>query len=159
MRCGTEERLVGAVDPEAALFEVRSRAKGSRINLAHDTRSLSQWSGVVRELVAAGAVKGPEPFHVLGDWIGAGGLGWWSQGRPSLAYLLRPGQLATHLEDAAQWDAGGRGPIRHGERAPARAAPPRRHGAAPVSAAFAPVDDPEMMAIFNLEQRKATARR
>lgn len=136
------------VDPEAALFAVRTRSRGSKINLAHDARSLAQWSTVVKNLSAPTLAA----FEALGDWLGAGGLGWWSQGRPSLAYLLRPGQLATHLEDAALWDSSGRPPITHAQPTSARPSVTRVRGPAPVSASYAPKDDPEMMEIFNLEQ-------
>lgn len=146
VRCGTEEYL--GLDPEVALLAIRTRSRGTKINLAHDARSLAQWSAVVKSLAAPKIAA----FEALGDWIAAGGLGWWSQGRPSLSYLLRPGQLATHLEDAAQWDASGRPPITHGAPQNARPHVARSRGPAPVSASFAPKDDPEMMEIFNLEQ-------
>jgi hypothetical protein len=76
-------------------------------------------------------------YETLGDWLAAGGLGWWSQGRPSLAYLMRPGVLVKLLDDAAEWANAGRPKITHGrplDGASARG-PGRRLGPAPPSTA------------------------
>lgn len=81
----------------------------------------------------------PNGYRVLADWLAAGGMGWWTQGRPSVAYLARPGTLAKHLDDAAAWAQAGRPKITHGRGTNADAqgaARPRQdaaRGMAPVS--------------------------
>lgn len=129
------------LDAEAALGAVRERAKG-KLNASHDARVVADWQRLVRELAARSTdpVTSLGAYEVLGDWIAAGGLGWMTQARPTLAFLLRPGKLAELLDEARTWGAQGRPSL--SARAPtAPAATPGRGparrlvGAAPVSTA------------------------
>lgn len=96
---------VTGVDAEQALVDLRDRTRRT-MNLAYDLTSLGMWVRAVRALDGQG--RDAASYQTLGDWIAAGGFGWWRQGRPTLAYLLRPGKLAEHLEDAAEWHRAGR---------------------------------------------------
>jgi hypothetical protein len=93
------------VDAEQAIVDLRDRTRRV-MNLAHDLTSLSLWIKAVRGLDGQGHTAAS--YQALGDWIAAGGFWWWKQGRPTLAYLLRPGKLAEHLDDAAEWHRAGR---------------------------------------------------
>lgn len=135
----TREQL--GLDAVAALDAVRQRAQG-KLNASHDARVVADWQRLVRELAARAAdpVTTVGAYEVLGDWIAAGGFAWMTQGRPTLALLLRPGKLAELLDEARTWDAAGRAPLaRRAPTAPAAApgrGPARRLvGAAPVSSA------------------------
>lgn len=128
VRCATEEPV--GLDAEQAMLTVRERAGRKKINLAHDANSLLAWSKAVERVATEGEFVALVAYQHLGDWIAAGGLNWWSQGKPSLAYLLRSGVLAKHLEDAAEWDRASRPPIVHQN---ASQTPPRASSAAPAS--------------------------
>jgi len=106
-----------------------------KLFLAEDSRTLAELQRVVTDISARGRWALPD-YETLGDWIAADGLGWWSQGKPGLAYLLRPGMLATHLEEAREWVEAGRPRIVHRGADTGRGAPTRRRaGPSPVSTA------------------------
>ena len=109
-RLGTVE-LFGLTG-EDVVNALRVGAKG-RVNLAHDSRTLGDLGDLVRDLAAlpdAGADLAG--YQVLAAWVGAGGLAWYDHGAPTLAYLLKPGVLAQHLAEAAQWHREGRPAIK-----------------------------------------------
>lgn len=136
----TEGEAGGRATPRAGTFDLLGLAAGEvmavlrarcrrRLTLSGEGALLGPLQRLVSELSAHDG-WGLGDYEVLGDWIAAGGLGWWTQGRPSLSYLLRPGMLAKHLEDARDWHEGGRPAIVH-----RGGAGPGARRAAPVSPA------------------------
>lgn len=109
--CPTVEAT--GVDAERALLALRTRAPKA-LSWSHDSATLAAWQRAVRDLDGHIPTLTLASYELAGDWLAAGGLGWWSQGRPSLAYLLRPGVLARLLDDAAEWGRAARPKITHG---------------------------------------------
>ena len=130
MRCGSVEST--GVDPERALLALRERTKAT-MNLAHDLASMAAWASAVRGLDGQGHTLAA--YETLGEWIAAGGFGWWTQGRPTLAFLLRPGKLAEVLAEAADWSRLGRPMIRRGGASHGRDGRRRLGPAPPATAA------------------------
>jgi hypothetical protein len=121
-RCPTVE-TVGYSSAEL-LADLRTRAPRA-LTLGCDSVTEASVARVMLDLSARGTPEAtPEGYRALCDWIAAGGLGWWTRGRPSVAYLAKPGTLATLLGDASAWARAGRPAITHGQ------------GAAPGTTAF-----------------------
>lgn len=136
------------VDHEHALLALRTRAPKA-VSWSYDSATLAAWQRVVRDLDGHIPALTLASYETLGDWLAAGGLGWWSQGRPSLAYLMRPGVLVKLLDDAAEWASAGRPKITHGRQVDGTSARGngRRLGPAPPAtaaefAADAQLEDP-----------------
>lgn len=135
-RCPTVEST--GVDAERALIALRTHAPRA-LSWAHDATTIAAWQKVVRDLDGHIPTLTLASYELAGEWLAAGGLGWWSQGRPSLAYLLRPGVLARILDDAAEWGRTGRPKITHrggtnaDAQGPARARQDAARGLAPVA--------------------------
>lgn len=128
LRLSTVESLGVRADEVVAVLRQRA---ARQLFLSEDSRTLGALQTVATDLSAVGRWALAD-YETLADWIAAGGLGWWTSRKPDLAYLLRPGVLAKHLEEAREWDEAGRRPIVHRARpeAPrpttARRAPPAR---------------------------------
>lgn len=136
------------VDHEQALLALRTRAPKA-VSWSYDSATLAAWQRVVRDLDGHIPALTLASYEALGDWLAACGLGWWSQGRPSLAYLMRPGVLVKLLDDAAEWASAGRPKITHGRQVDGTSARGngRRLGPAPPAtaaefAADAQLEDP-----------------
>lgn len=136
-RCSTVE-ATGYTSAEL-LADLRTRAPKA-ISTGCDSVTEACLARVMVDLVGRQHPDAtPNGYRVLADWLAAGGMGWWTQGRPSVAYLARPGTLAKHLDDAAAWAQAGRPKIAHGRGPNADAqgaARPRQdaaRGMAPVS--------------------------
>ena len=127
------------IDADEVVDVLRRRA-GGKVLLTYDTHTLVTLKGILGDLHRLGQVSRAR-VEMLADWIAAGGLSWRTTGKPGVLYLCKPGILAQHLGEAAEWEADGRRPIQRRVRpnAPAELAPLDGH--APEAAVAAAGDD------------------
>ena len=111
------------IDADEVVDVLRRRA-GGKVVLTYDTHTLVTLKGILGDLHRLGQVSRAR-VELLADWIAAGGLSWRTTGKPGVLYLCKPGILAQHLGEAAEWEADGRRPIQRRVRpnAPAELAP------------------------------------
>lgn len=109
-RLGDREE-VSSLHPAEVLATLRASSRG-KISTATDSRGEAALAEVLRDLQSRAPVGESltlSTFRTLGEWAEAGGLAWWKgNGRPGVRYLLAPGTLAKHLDEASTWLRAGR---------------------------------------------------
>jgi hypothetical protein len=125
------------LDADEVVDVLRKRA-GGKVLLTYDSHTLVTLKGILGDLHRLGQVSRAR-VELLADWIAAGGLSWRTTGKPGVLYLCKPGILAQHLGEAAEWEADGRRPIQR--RGTAGAAPARSADDAPSADPAAAGDD------------------
>lgn len=75
-----------------------------------DTSAMVELQRIVMDLAMGDPPRTLTDYYTLADYAAAGGLAWYDQGKPGMRLLLAKGKLGELLEEALEWNAGGRKP-------------------------------------------------